>query len=99
LHEDIDDDDGKVILEVIFLGILADSYQFFDNIAFILVFVVELMEAFEDLAIFWFKSLYKVIQSGYRVMGKDLVLAIFDEGLETFFLLVFLADLLEPLIK
>jgi hypothetical protein len=81
LHEDVDDDDGKVILEIIFLRILADSHQFFDDVAFILVFVVELLEAFEDLAIFWFKSLYKVIQSGYRVMGKDLVLAIFDEGL------------------
>lgn len=99
LHENVNNNDRKVILEVIFLWIFSNSNKLFNNIALMFIFIIEFLEALNDFGVFWFKSFNKVIKSCHRVMSKYLIFTVINESLNTFLLLFFFANLSEPLIK
>lgn len=99
LHENVNNNDRKVILEVIFLWIFSNSNKLFNNIALMFICIIEFLEALNDFGVFWFKSFNKVIKSCHRVMSKYLIFTVINESLNTFLLLFFFANLSEPLIK
>lgn len=97
LHKHVGYYNRKIVSVVVLFRVFANETQLLDHFPLVRIDIVEYLECFSDLMVFWLEKFDEVIDSCHRIMSKKLLFTILYKFSQTFFSFYLISLSLEPL--
>lgn len=97
LHKHVGYYNWKIVSVVALFWVFANETQLLDHFSLVRIDIVEYLECFSDLMIFWLEKFDEVVDSCHRIMSKQLLFTILYKFSQAFFSFCLISLSLEPL--